>query len=233
MIGNGFLVFHDGSNTSYANRTSAVVGIVSSTTAVTINFLGKAGTSVTANQADSVILTVTAGQEESVIEFLAQIASDPGGMYVIADDQNSVYAHTGITAVSSISTTAAPAKFQNVITGAYSTNDIALTNAQSGSLVTLPVTGAASTITLPTSPISGCNYEFVAEVAGGSNTITIAGAFEGVIDIAGTATAIDAGTSVIIGSSKQAIGDNFKVIYTGVNWFIDGTFVTASAVTHS
>ena len=232
-MGQNMLVFHNDSDTSYANYAGNLSSMSSTTTAVTLRFLGQ-GASATATSTDAIVLTVTAGQEEAVMEALAgAVAEARSGMTVVASDVSgkTSYLVPGITAVSSISVDSGAGTFQNVITGAYSSNDIAVTNAQSGSLVTLPVTGAASTITLPTSPIDGANYEFVAEVAGGANAIVIAGAMEGTIDIAGTATAIDAGVSITIPSGKQAVGDNFKVVWTGVNWFVTGTFITGSSIT--
>ena len=232
-MGQNMLVFHNDSDTSYANYAGNLSSMSSTTTAVTLRFLGQ-GASATATSTDAIVLTVTAGQEENVMEALAgAIAEARSGMTVVASDVDgkTSYLHSGITAVNSISVDSGAGTFQNVITGAYSSNDIAVTNAQSGSLVTLPVTAAASTITLPTSPIDGANYEFVAEVAGGSNAIVIAGAIEGTIDIAGTATAVDTGTSITIPSGKQAVGDNFRVTWTGVNWFVTGTFITGSSIT--
>ena len=225
------LVFHNDSDASYANYAGNLSSMSSATAAVTLRF---ASTVATAVANDVVVLTVTAGQEENVMEALAgAIAESRSGMTVVASDvagKTSYLVH-GITAVDSISVDSGAGTFKNVITAAYDANDIALTNAQSGSLVTLPTTGAASTITLPTSPIDGANYEFVAVADSGAHTITIAGNFEGILDIAGTTASVNGTTSMVIAASDQIIGDNFKVVYTGVsdNWFLSGSFITASA----
>ena len=148
----GFLVFHNASNTSYANTAGALTGISSTTTAITLKFNNL--TSITTTSSDSVVLTVAAGYEEAVVEWLAQVASSPNkGMVVIADDQNSVYAHDKITAVSSISVDSGAGTFKNVIVGLLdgsgtagggmdTAHDMTFTTAQSGSLITVPTTGA-------------------------------------------------------------------------------------------
>ena len=175
------LVFHNGSNTSYANHSANLSSMSASTEAITLRFIGQ-GASATATSTDVVVLEVTAGTEERVMEFLARTLVNPRtGMCVVADDENSVYASDDIEAVTSISVDSGAGTFRNVIVGAFSSHDIALTNAQSGSLVTIPTTGDNSTITLPSSPVEGCNYRLVCEAASGAHTITIAGEFEGIV----------------------------------------------------
>ena len=66
----GMLVFHNGSDTSYANYGGNLSSISSATTAITLNFASTVGT--TASN-DVVVLTITAGQEEAVMEFLSQV----------------------------------------------------------------------------------------------------------------------------------------------------------------
>ena len=211
------LVFHNGSNTSYANYAGNLSSISSSTTAVTLRFLGQ-GASVTATSTDAVVLTVTAGEEENVMEALASsIANARIGMTVVASDVSgkTSYLVPGITAVSSISVDTGAGTFKNVIVGAFSSNDIAVTNAQSGSLVTIPTTGAASTITLPSSPVDGANYRFVCEADNGNHTITVAGAFEGIVGDNTHFSTLDNTTNVVIAGSKFKIGDFFEVVYSG------------------
>ena len=224
----GMLVFHNGSDTSYANHSANLTSMSSSTAAVTLRFLGQ-GASATATSTDAVVLTVTAGYEEQVIEFIARAMVNPRtGMQVIADDENSVYAHDKITAVSSISVDSGGGNFKNVIVGAFSSHDLAVTNAQSGSLVTVPTTGDNSTITLPTSPVDGCNYKFVCEAASGSHTITVAGAFEGIVLDNTHASTLDNTTNVVIASNKFEIGDWFEVTYSGSagGWKIEGAGIS-------
>ena len=239
----GFLVFHNASDTAYANTAGALTGISSTTTAVTLKFNNL--TSITTTSSDSVVLTVSAGYEEAVVEWLAQVASNPNkGMVVIADDENSVYAHDKITAVSSISVDSGAGTFKNVIvglldgsgaagTGMDTAHDITLTTAQSGSLLTVPTTGATSTITIPQSSIpDGTNYRFVCEADSGAHTITLLGAFEGVVDINSSAVQLDNTTNIVIASSDFKIGDWFEIVYSGTagGWKIRGAFITASAI---
>ena len=227
------LLFHNGSNTSYANYAGNLSSISSATTAITLRFLGQ-GAAVTATSTDAVVLTVLAGKEEYVMEQLsAAIANARAGMTVVADDQNGSYLLPEITAVDSISVDTGAGTFKNVIVGAFASNDIAITNAQSGSLVTIPTTGAASTITLPTSPVDGFNAKFVAEADNGAHAITIAGAFEGIVGLAGVAgNTLDNTTNVVIAASKFKIGDFIEVVYSGSagGYKISGSFITAGAI---
>ena len=209
------LVFHNGSNTSYANYADNLTSMSSATTAITMRFLGQ-GASATATSTDAVVLTVTAGKEEEMMELLAgAVAEGRSGMTVIADDQNSKYISGHITAVDSISVDTGAGTFKNVIVGAFSSNDIAVTNAQSGSLITVPTTGDNSTITLPTSPVDGFNATFVCEADNGAHTITIAGAFEGIVGDNTHFSTLDNTTNVVIAASKFKIGDFIEVTYSG------------------
>ena len=235
------LVFHNDGDTSYANYAGNLSSMSSATTAVTLKF---ASTVATAVSNDVVVLTVTAGQEEAVMEALAgAVANARAGMTVIADDKNSKYFIEGVTAVSSISVDSGAGTFRNIIVGLLdgsgaagsgmdTAHDMTFTNAQSGSLVTVPTTGAASTITLPTSPIDGFNLEFVCEANSGAHTITIAGAFEGTVDINNSLALLDNTTNVVIAASDFKIGDQFRIIYSGAagGYKIDGSFITASAI---
>ena len=235
------LVFHNDGDTSYANYAGNLSSMSSATTAVTLKF---ASTVATAVANDVVVLTVTAGQEENVMEALAgAIANARAGMTVIADDKNSKYFIEGVTAVASISVDSGAGTFRNIIVGLLdgsgaagsgmdTAHDMTFTNAQSGSLVTVPTTGAASTITLPTSPIDGFNLEFVCEANSGAHTITIAGAFEGTVDINNSLALLDNTTNVVIAASDFKIGDQFRIIYSGAagGYKIDGSFITASAI---
>ena len=227
------LVFHNGSNTSYANYANNLSSMSSSTTAVTLRFLGQ-GASVTATSTDAVVLTVSAGKEEYVMEQLAAaISNGRAGMTVIADDQNSTYFLPEITAVSSISVDSGAGTFKNVIVGAFSSDDIAVTNAQSGSLVTVPTTtGSDCTITLPTSPVDGFNARFVCEADSGANTITVAGEFEGCVSAHQDVDQLDNTTNVQIANSSFKIGDWFEVVYSGSagKYKISGCFLTNGAI---
>ena len=235
-MGKNMLVFHNASNTSYANYADNLTSISSATTAVTLRFIGQ-GASATATSTDAVVLTVTAGKEEEMVELIASaVAEARSGVTVVADDENSKYLHGNITAVDSISVDTGAGTFKNVIVGAFSSNDIAVTNAQSGSIVTVPTTGAASTITLPTSPVDGANYRFVCEADNGAHTITVAGEFEGIVVDAGDGvTQIDGTSSFVVAASKFKIGDFFEVVYSGSagGYKINGVFKTDGAASAS
>ncbi len=226
------LVFHNDSDTSYANFAGNLSSMSSATTAVTLRFLGQGG-SVTATSTDAVVLTVTAGQEEQVMEDIAgAMANLRDGMTVVADDKNSKYLVPGVTAVSSISVDSGAGTFKNIVVGAWSSNNITPTTAQSGSIITIPVTGDNSTITLPTTPPDGTNYEFICEAASGSHTIIIAGSFEGYIDNGGDIDAATGTATLTIASNKFEIGDTFKLTYaaTAANWKVEGHFLTDASM---
>jgi len=229
------LVFHNGSNTSYANYADNLTSMSSATTAITMRFLGQ-GASATATSTDAVVLTVTAGKEEEMMELLAgAVAEGRSGMTVVADDQNSKYISGHITAVDSISVDTGAGTFKNVIVGAFSSHDITLTNAQSGSLVTIPTTGDNSTITLPSSPVEGCNYRLVCEVASGAHTITIAGEFEGIVLDNTHASTLDNTTNIAIASNKFEVGDYLELIYStsAAKWKVFGMGISDDWVTAS
>ena len=225
------LVFHNDSDTSYANFAGNLSSMSSSTTAVTLRFLGQ-GASATATSTDAIVLTVTAGQEEQVMEDIAgALANLRDGMTVVADDKNSKYLVSGVTAVSSISVDSGAGTFKNIIDASFSGNDITVTNAQSGSVVLVPTTGDNSTITLPSSPVDGANYKFVAEAANGAHTITIAGAFYGVTLQAGDTVEHALGSSsAVIAASDFKLGDFFECVYEGDAWHITGMFDTAASL---
>ena len=232
-MGQNMLVFHNDSDTSYANYAGNLSSISSSTTAVTLRFIGQ-GASATATSTDAIVLTVTAGQEENVMEALAgAVAEARSGMTVVASDVSgkTSYLVPGITAVSSISVDSGAGTFKNIIDAAFSSNDIAVTNAQSGSVVLVPTTGANSTITLPTAPVDGFNAKFVCEAAAGAHTITIAGAFYGITLQAGDTVEHALGsTSAVVASNKFELGDIIEIVYEGDAYHITGMFDTAGSL---
>jgi hypothetical protein len=233
---NNMLVFHNDANTSYANYAGNLSSMSSATTTVTLRFSSTVGTSV-AN--DVVVLTVTAGQEENVIEAVAgAIAEARSGMTVIASDVagKTVYIHPGITALASISVDSGAGTFKNFITGAFTSNDLALTTAQSGSLISIPANGTtASTITLPTAPPAGTNYTFVAVADNGNAATTIAGSFDGVLSDGGGNTSVTGTTAAVIVASKFKKGDIIKIVYSAVSskYFLEAILKTAAGVTVS
>ena len=238
------LVFHNDSDTSYANYAGNISSMSSATTAITLNFASTVGTSASN---DAVVLTVTAGQEEAAMEALAgAVANLRAGMTVVADDKNSKYLIPGITAVSSISVDNGAGTFNNVIPATFTTADtggvdnrIIATNANSGSVFTVNAgTDAASTIYLPTTPITGWNAKFVCNHPSDAHSITItaggaATAFMGVSLQAGDTVEHTGTASAVIAASDYKLGDWFEVYYDGVIWHITGIFDTAASLSAS
>ena len=227
------LVFHNGSNTSYANYAGNLSSMSSSTTAVTLRFSSTVGTSV-AN--DVVVLTVTAGKEEAAMEKIADAMSSERAMTVVADDQNSKYLINEVTAVASISVDSGAGTFKNFITGAFTSHNLTLTTAQSGSLISIPANGTtASTITLPTAPPAGTNYTFVAVADNGNAATTIAGSFDGVLSDGGDNTSVTGTSAAVIVASKFKKGDIIKIVFSAVSskYFLEAILKTADGVTVS
>ena len=233
------LVFHNDSDTSYANYAGNISSISSSTGAVTLRFLGQ-GASATATSTDAIVLTVTAGEEEAVMEAVAgAVAEARSGMTVVADDKNSKYLVPGITALSSISVDNGAGTFKNLIPATFTTADtggvdnaMIFTNADSGSeVICTSTTDANSIITLPAAPIDGFNLRFSGKVTSGNHTITIAGAFYGQTTQGGGAVEHALGsTSAVIAANDFDLGDHFTIVYTGAAYHISGNFDVASAL---
>jgi hypothetical protein len=152
-MGQNMLVFHNDSDSSYANYAGNLSSMSIAAEAVTLNFLGQ-GTSTAG--VDSVVLSCDAGNEETVLEILASAAAESrSAMTVIADDKNSKYVDPLITGVTSISINTGSAHIKPVIT---LTDDRTLTVAESGSLVLL--NHASKVITLPPAQ-AGLNFKVV------------------------------------------------------------------------
>lgn len=120
----------------------------------------------------------------------------------------------------------------NVISPAYATNNITLSDEDSGAMVILPATTAASTITLPTAS-AGLNYRLVMGAATNSaHTLTIAGTFIGVGVDAGVVCPLT-GSDIVIAASDFKKGDYLNFVCDGANWFVEAQFLTADAATVS
>ena len=240
-MGQNMLVFHNDSDTSYANYAGNLSSMSSATTAVTLNFASTVGTSASN---DVIVLTVTAGQEEQVMEDIAGALSNlRAGMTVVADDKNSKYLVPGVTALASVSVDNGAGTFKNLIAATFTDSDtggvdnrIVATNANSGSLfVVNAATDAASTIYLPASPINGWNARFQASAANGAHTITMtaggaATTFYGVSLQAGDTVEHTGTASAVIAASDFKLGDWVEVTYNGTQWFITGIFDTAASL---
>ena len=235
------LVFHNDSDTSYANYAGNISSMSSATTAITLNFASTVGT--TASN-DAIVLTVTAGKEEIAMEALAGAVSNlRAGMTVLADDKNSKYLIPEITAVASISVDNGAGTFDNVIAATFSTADtggvdnrIIATNANSGSTFTVNAgTDAASTIYLPDAPITGWNCRFLCNHPNDAHSITItengeSTAFQGITLQAGDTVEHTGTTSAVIAASDFKLGDYIDVSWDGTIWNITGMFDTASSM---
>tara|TARA_R100000388_G_C7198426_1_gene137198 strand:- start:43 stop:747 length:705 start_codon:yes stop_codon:yes gene_type:complete len=234
-MGKNMLVFHNASNTSYANYADNLTSISSSTTAVTLRFIGQ-GASATATATDAVVLTVTAGKEEEMVELIAgAVAEARSGVTVVADDENSKYLNGNITAVSSISTDTGAGLFKNIIDRAFSGNDVAFTNAESGSVVLLRSNGGTATISLPSSPVEGFNLDFYVKEDLSSHNYTMAGSFDGVIEQGDASASVTGTSSAVFTGANVEKGDYFRIVYSNVSskYYIHGIFDTGSAVTIS
>ena len=235
------LVFHNDSDTSYANYAGNLSSMSSATTAVTLNFASTVGTSASN---DSVVLTVTAGQEEAVMEGLAgAFAEARSGMTVVADDKNSKYLLGGITA---ISVDNGAGTFKSVVAATFTTADTGLvdnriiaTNAHSGSIFTVNAgTDAASTIYLPASPITGWNARFLCNHPSDGHSITItengtSTAFAGIANNGGDIDALTGTASVVIAANDYKLGDWFECRWDGTIWLFNGQFQTDASASAS
>ena len=240
-MGSNMLVFHNDSDTSYANYAGNISSMSSATTAITLNFASTVGTSASN---DAVVLTVTAGKEEEAMEALAGAFSNlRSGMTVVADDKNSKYLVPGVTAVSSISVDNGAGTFKSVVAATFTTADtggvdnrIVCTNAHSGSLFTVNAgTDAASTVYLPASPITGWNAKFVCNHPSDAHTITItengaSTAFQGLSIQAGGHVEHTGSTSAVIANDDFKLGDWFECSWDGTIWNITGSFDTSASM---
>jgi len=227
------LVFHNGSSTSYANYAGNLSSMSTAASAVTLRFLGQ-GASATATSTDAVVLTVDSGTEQAVMEWISRIIAkgSKGGMTVIADDNSSIYPNQSITAVNSISVDSGAGTFRNVIDRAFSGNDLAFTNAESGSTVLLRSNGNTATITLPSSPVEGFNLDVYAKEDLSSHNYTMAGSFDGVVEQGDASASVTGTTSAVFTGANVEKGDYFRIVYSNVSskYYIHGIFDTGSAV---
>ena len=102
---NAMMYFQTSADDASAFPVKDLIAIDAASTAVTCYF--GAQDDIVSN----VSLTVTAGQEENVVKaIIAEINKGPhsDGLHVIADDANSVYLHTGITACAAITLDVTP-----------------------------------------------------------------------------------------------------------------------------
>jgi len=133
--------------------------------------------------------------------------------------------------------------------GVFATNAMTVASTESGGIITIPTTGAASTITLPliSASLSGFNVTFIAAADNGAHTITLqqganaqgtgaasATIFFGILTAAGATPVSLVGTaSAVIDASKFKKGDQIEIICDGTNYIIRAFTITAAGVTVS
>ena len=240
-MGQPMLVFHNDSDSSYANYAGNLSSMSIAATAVTLRFLGQ-GTSTSGT--DAVVLACAAGNEETVLEAVASAAAEGrSSMTIVADDKNSKYLIPEITGVTSISTNTGAAHIENVI---VTTVDRTLTVAESGS--TVMVNHAAREITLPAAQ-AGLNYKigFYIDTTAGAKVLATAGdCFFGTLNVNSTtkakcsAQSIDHATAIATVASYDTLdfthdsqtlagkaGDMIEVYAVdGDAWMVSGALVT-------
>ena len=237
-----FLAFHNAADDSYINTVENFRGAKATGEVVTAYFKSAASGGLEGAAYDAIAMVCTNGEEDRAVEELAAAMTRRGSVITIADDVNSVYACQNITSVTSITLAASgniktvlPATFTTADTGGVD-NRIITYNYDSGKLVTVNgATDAASTIYLPTSPITGWNAKFIANAANGAHTITVTAggastAFHGVTLQAGDTVEHTGTTSAVIAASDFKLGDWFEVEYDGTKWHITGIFDTAASL---
>ena len=170
-MGQPMLVFHNDSDSSYANYAGNLSSMSIAAGAVTLRFLGQ-GTSTSGT--DAVVLACATGNEEIVLEAVASAAAEGrSSMTVVASDVagKTRYLIPEITGVTSISTNTGAAHIENVI---VLTDDRTLTVAESGS--TVMMNHAAKVITLPAAQ-AGLNFKigFYQDTTAGAKIVATAG----------------------------------------------------------
>lgn len=132
-------------------------------------------------------------------------------------------------------------------TKAFSSNRISISKDESGSVVGIPTTGAASTIGLPKisgNNLEGWNVRLVCLADNGAHTITIKQGAE--VDGSGTVVntpvfgnsigvgdfdSINSTAGIQVAASKFKKGDYIDLFCDGTNYIVHGVLVTAAAVT--
>ena len=237
-----FVVFHNAADDSYINTVENFRGAKATGEVVTAYFKSAASGGLEGAAYDAIAMVCTNGEEDRAIEQLAHAMTRNLPVQIIADDVNSVYACQDITSVTSI-TLAASGNIKDVVQATFTDSDtggvdnrIIAYNYDSGKIFSVnAATDAASTIYLPTSPITGWNAKFIANAANGAHTITItaggaATTFHGVTLQAGDTVEHTGTTSAVIAASDFKLGDFFEVAYDGNIFHITGMFDTASSL---
>ena len=224
-----FLVFHNAADDSYINTVENFRGAFAATETVDIYF--RSALSEGTSSYDKITVACTNGEEDRAVEQLAAAMVRNAPVITIADDVNCVYACQDITSVTSI-VLGANGTIKPIVDNAFSSNDLALTNAMSGSTVLLRSNGGTATITLPSSPVAGWNVDVYVKEDLSSHNYTMAGSFDGVIEQGDASASVTGTTSAVFTGANVEKGDYFRLVYSGVSskYYIHGIFDTGSAV---
>ena len=232
-----FVVFHNGTDTSYMNSADNFRGAeIGAAQEIDIYFESALSTGVGGSY-DRVRLHVkTAGDEEKALEAIAgALQGNKSGLTVMADDVNSVYFSDFFDAVTSF-TTASNNQRIRVKAVTVATD---LEASDSGSLITISQASGAYNITLPTVAEAGAGWhaDFIL-VAAAANAVAIIndasedkliGTAVGGDGNSGTqsASAVDSVTFI----SGATVGDRCRIICDGNNFFVEAQGADAAHVT--
>jgi len=134
---------------------------------------------------------------------------------------------------------------QSVLVKPYVSNQVVLSDFESGSTMLLGASGAASTIVLPM-PKLGLHFRIVASannsahasvvksysVAANGSRTAVATIFYGILTAAGaTPISLVGTTALTIVASKLKKGDYINLVSDGTGWIVDAATITAEGIT--
>ena len=226
MDGQNYVVFHAGTDNSYMNSTANFRGADVGTAVIDLYFQGSTAATDTITGYDKVRLTVTATHEEAALEGVAAaLAGAKNPVTVIADDNNSIYVHDRITAVSAI--TLGSRVQTRIVENITAAKDIEASD--SGKIFTIDQ-DAAFSITLPTVAQAGAGWfaKFLLTDAGTNSVKIISDASEdtliGMIGSADGAASesAESGVDEIDFANGAAVGDYVDIFCDGTNFYVTG-----------
>ena len=239
MDGQNYVVFHNAADDSYMNTTANFRGAYATGEAVDIYFQAAGAGVATPGAFDKITVVCTNGEEDRAIEQLgAVMAGSINPLTVIADDVNSVYACSDISAVTTIALAGIGQTFRIPVEDV--TADDSLLASESGKIFVFQ--DAAAVLTLPDSgagDIIGVHYTFISNYAATGQEVICADTGNEIM--IGSVLGSDSGDDTTIGSFNAEVGDAFSSIeFTGATegelgsrftltcydtdrWLIDGT----------
>ncbi len=248
MEGRNYVFFRNADNASYMNMASNFRGINHGTDDKIEVYFESALSTSDHGSYDKIVLSVANEKEKEAMEAIA--ASLAGSkfdvMRVIADDTDSVYVDTNITAVDSF-TFGTAAQTRNTVVASGAT---VLTASDSGALVVINVNN--QTMTLPTGT-AGMHFKFVLGVDAEAGCTILADSasgdcFYGNIVVHSTTEANLAAQSVTRAAAIAAptsndnldfvhdtstlggtAGDTIECIFDGAAWYVDATLQNDAA----